>query len=333
MLIFGLVISAFSNLSMGFANNLQLFYILAAFVGLFASAGGPAQQAMVADLLPEEKRTEGFGLIRVSMNLAATIGPAIGGFLASRSYLSLFITDAILSVITAGIVFTRIPETRPDRPAASQEENLLDTLRGYRIVLRDGIFLVFLLASMLMTSVYMQMNSTLPVYLRDVHGLPEQNYGYLLSLNAAMVVLFQFWISRRIPKKIPFIVLAVGTVFYAIGFAMYGFVTTFLLFIVAMVIITIGEMLVAPVGQALVAKFSPADMRGRYMAVFGFSWAIPSAVAPMFAGIIMDNFNPDWVWYTAGVVGLLAMMGFLYLNLRVGKQDRFVTKMAGEATS
>jgi MFS family permease len=267
------------------------------------------------------------------MNLAATIGPAIGGFLASRSYLSLFITDAILSVITAGIVFTRIPETRPDRPAASQEENLLDTLRGYRIVLRDGIFLVFLLASMLMTSVYMQMNSTLPVYLRDVHGLPEQNYGYLLSLNAAMVVLFQFWISRRIPKKIPFIVLAVGTVFYAIGFAMYGFVTTFLLFIVAMVIITIGEMLVAPVGQALVAKFSPADMRGRYMAVFGFSWAIPSAVAPMFAGIIMDNFNPDWVWYTAGVVGLLAMMGFLYLNLRVGKQDRFVTKMAGEATS
>jgi len=38
---------------------------------------------------------------------------------------------------------------------------------------------------------------------------------------------------------------------------------------VAMAIITIGEMLTAPTSQALVARFAPDDMRGRYMAIFG----------------------------------------------------------------
>ena len=106
---------------------------------------------------------------------------------------------------------------------------------------------------MLMALAYMQMNTTLPVFLRDVHGLPESGYGLLLSLNASMVVLFQFCITRRIKKFAPMKLMAWGMVIYALGFAMYGFVSAFWLFIVAMVIITIAEMLVSPTGQAIVA--------------------------------------------------------------------------------
>ena len=72
------------------------------------------------------------------------------------------------------------------------------------------------------------------------------------------------------------------------------------MFIVAMVIITIGEMIVSPVAQALVAGFAPEDMRGRYMAVSGFSWGIPFAVGPYFAGLIIDGPNPHYLWYVAG---------------------------------
>ena len=68
--------------------------------------------------------------------------------------------------------------------------------------------------------------------------------------------------------------MAAGSLLYAIGFAMYGFVPTFALFIVAMIIITIGEMVVSPFQQSLVANFAPEHMRGRYMAVSGLSWSI-----------------------------------------------------------
>jgi MFS family permease len=121
----------------------------------------------------------------------------------------------------------------------------------------------------------MNMNTTLGVYLRDVHGTPESAYGLILSLNAAMVVFLQFPITRRIEDYPPMLMMALGSALYAIGFAMYGFISVYWLFLVAMVIITIGEMLVAPVSQAVVANLAPDDKRGRYMAVFGFSFGIP----------------------------------------------------------
>jgi MFS family permease len=88
----------------------------------------------------------------------------------------------------------------------------------------------------------------------------------------------------------------------------------------AMIIITIGEMIVAPVAQALVASFAPEDMRGRYMAVSGFSWGIPFAVGPYLAGLILDGPRPDLLWYVAGLIGILSTLGFLALHRARGEQ-------------
>jgi MFS family permease len=49
---------------------------------------------MIADILPEDKRIDGFGIQRVIANLAIAIGPAIGGFVATRSYTLLFIIES-----------------------------------------------------------------------------------------------------------------------------------------------------------------------------------------------------------------------------------------------
>jgi MFS family permease len=94
---------------------------------------------------------------------------------------------------------------------------------------------------------------------------------------------------------------------------MYGFVSTYTLFLLAMVIITIGEMLVAPVSQALTARLAPEDMRGRYMAIFGFSWGISFAIGPLLAGMVMDNAAPNLLWYLAWTIGLLATIMFMWL--------------------
>ncbi|MDH5451132.1 MAG: MFS transporter [Candidatus Bathyarchaeota archaeon] len=327
VIIFGLVTSALSALTLGFAENINVIYFTGGIIGLFGNVGGPAQQAMIADLLPEEKRADGFGILRVAINLAVTIGPAIGGVLATYSYIWLFIIDSVASTVTAIIVFFIIPETKPDALPDKPSKSILETLGGYFKVGRDGLFMTFMFASILMTLAYIQMNTTLSVFLRDIHGIPDQGYGYLLSLNAGMVVLFQFWITRRIKRLPPMIVMVLGTLFYAIGFSMYGFVSIYILFMMAMVIITIGEMLVAPVGQALVANLAPEDMRGRYMAMFGFSWTIPFALGPLAAGLIMDNYTPNWIWYASGIVSMMAVAVYLFLHFRASER---LAKMNGK---
>ena len=315
MIIFSLVASSLSAAAMGLVNTLQGFYIIGIVSGLFTDVGGPAQQALVADILPEEKRAQGFGIIRVTFNLAVVFGPIIGGLVAARSYTALFLMDAVISIISATIVYFAVPETKPALRAHEESESFGKTLIGYGSVFRNRLFVFFIFACLLSGLVYMNMNTTLGVFLRDNYGIPEDGYAYILSINAAMVVFFQFWITRRIEKLPSMLVMAVGTAFYAIGFAMYGFVGNYGMFILAMVVITIGEMLVAPVGQAIVASFAPEQMRGRYNAVFGIlAWGMPFAIGPLLAGQIMDGPNPNLLWYACGIVGMLSVLSYLVLH-------------------
>jgi MFS family permease len=163
-----------------------------------------------------------------------------------------------------------------------------------------------------------------------------------MTTSAITVILLQFWTTRRIKHRPPFIMMALGAFFYAIGFTMFGldplgninpsfsFYTwtitlsgTYIWFMTAVVIITIGEMIVMPISQALAANFAPEDMRGRYMAVFSLAWAIPAMVGPWLAGLVLDNTNPNLLWYLGGVLCLLSVTGFIFLHRRLGKQKRF----------
>jgi MFS family permease len=315
MIIFGLISSAITVLALGLITRIEVFVAFALVTGLTGNIGGPARSAMVADLLPEEKRAGGFGLHRVIHNLAYVIGPAVGGLIAARSYLSLFITDTIASLITAGLVYLLLAETRPEAAQGVPQESTVQTFRDYSKVLFDRFYMIFLLATALMVLVYTQMQGPLAVFLRDVHGVGEQRWGYILSLNAGMVVLLQFWITRRVEGLPSFLTLSLGTLFYVVGFGMYGYVDSYAFFLLAMAIITVGEMLTAPVGNALAASLAPEQMRGRYLAVYGFAWIIPGAVGMYFSGLIMDNLDPRWIWYAAAIVGVVATAMFYGMHL------------------
>jgi MFS family permease len=314
IIIFSLIASSFSTLLMGFVNVFQFFLLVAFISGIFTDVGGPAYEAVFMDMLPEEKRASGFGIRRVAFNLAIVIGPVLGGFIAARSYLALFVIDAIVSGIVALMVFLLIPETKPMAQEGREQESTVQTFKGYLQVLRDGKFIAFTLVCLLTWLVYMNMNTTLGVFLRDQHGLPESGYGWLISINAAMVVLLQFPITRRIEKNPPMLMMALGTLCIAVGLFLYGFVGTFLLFAVAIAILTVGEMVTVPIANAVVAKFSPEDMRGRYNFIYGNSWGISFAVGPYLAGLLMDNYNPNLLWYACGIIGMFAVLGFLALH-------------------
>jgi MFS family permease len=314
VIIASLLLSSLSALGMGLAPSIEMFIAVAVVVGTLSNIGGPAEEAVVADLLPPEKRAEGFGIIRMIFNVAVIIAPPIAGLLVSKSYLMLFIVDSIISVIAAFVVLIALPETKPQAHEAAQPETMRQTFSGYFRVLKDVPFVLFIGVTVLMTLVYMNMSTTLGVFLRDHKGVHELAYGTLLSINAILVVVFQFWITHRLEKYKPLVMMALGTLLYAIGFSMYGYVSGFFLFATAMVIITIGEMILAPFQQSLVAGFAPEDMRGRYMAVSGLTWSIAFMVGPYLAGLILDSSKPNWLWFVCGILGVLAAFGFLTLN-------------------
>ena len=325
LILFGLVFSALSSLSLGLATSIQMMYPLIVFVGLLVSVANPAHEAMLADILPESKRQEGYGILRVVFNYAWIFGTAMGGFIAARSFFALFVIDAVVSCIAAILLFRLLPETKPQvkQETDHKEESFWETVKGYRVVARDLAFVGFIVSGILALIVYIQQYGSLAVYLRDIHGIDSRGYGIILSITGLEVVLFQFWISRMIRHRPPFMMMMLGAGIFAIGFFMYGMVTGFTMFVVAAIIVCVGEMLYFPTSQVIAAGFAPKDMRGRYMAVAGFITSIPNTLGPGAAGYILDNLDPHLLWYIGGALCLISALGYGTLHLKLGTQERF----------
>jgi MFS family permease len=325
LILFGLVFSAISSLSLGLANDIRMLYPLIIVVGLLSHMAGPAYEAMLVDILPEEKRQEGYAILRIVFNFAWIFGTALGGLIASRSFFALFVIDSTISCIVAALIFRLLPETHPQvkEKKRGNEESLWQTILGYSVVLKDLAFVAFTIAGMFALIVYQQQYSTLAVYMRDVHGINSQGFGVILSVTGLEVVVFQFWVSRVIRRRPAFLMMAISTLIFAIGFFMYGMVSSFILFVIAAVIICLGEMFFFPTSSVLAANFAPEDMRGRYMAVSGLVWSIPATIGPAAAGIIIDNYNPNLVWYIGGVICIISGIGYYALHLKLGGQARF----------
>jgi MFS family permease len=113
LILFGLVFSALSSLLFGLAPDVKLLYFLVVIVGLLSRVSAPAHDAMMADILPEDKRQEAFGITRIVFNFAWIFGTALGGLIAARSFLALFVADAVLSLMVAVILYRFLPETKP----------------------------------------------------------------------------------------------------------------------------------------------------------------------------------------------------------------------------
>ncbi len=69
-------------------------------------------------------------------------------------------------------------------------------------------------------------------------------------------------------------------------------------------------MIAVPVSQALAARFAPEEMRGRYLAFYSLAWTGPSVVGAWAGGLILDNYNPNWLWYACALACGLAVVRF-----------------------
>ena len=312
MMAISLFASGLVMLGFGLVDSLTSLIFLLVLNGIFGPLFGPASNAMVADIIKPRKRGQAYGLLRVVMNVGAAIGPSVGGFIATRSYFVLFFSAALASLLYFSIVVAFIRETKPQR-STTLEERGEQAREGWNVVLRDIPFLIFCFINMLTCLVYSQMNTTFPVYLKENSGIGEAQYGQLMALNAMMVVLLQFPITRLIDRygRMQMQMMALGAFLYALGFGVIGFVDTLPLFASSVVIWTLGEMVIAPVSTVLVADMAPETMRGRYMAVFGLTWGIGYGLGPTLGGAIMDNLGGRYIWHASLILGSMAAAAFL----------------------
>jgi len=272
----------------------------------------PVISAMVADFTPKERLTEAYGILRIGANMGWAAGPALGGYLATfLPYGWLF----GIAPLTCGIVFLIIFFfIRESSHGMSKRVGF----RSMLTIANDRPFLVFAVISILLFIAMGQMVSTLSIFTVDMLGFSKARFGLLLALNGLIVILFQYPMTLALRRIAKFRALILGSLLYAFGYLSLGWITQFGWALVAMAVITGGEIIHAPVSLSVIGELSPEDQRGRYMGLFGLSQTIGIAVGPLLGGVLIDAFpfNPELIWAPVALIALIAAVGYYWWGRR-----------------
>jgi predicted MFS family arabinose efflux permease len=296
------------------AHSFALVVALVFLWAIVADATRPAtMSALTATTLPEQRKAA-IAVNRLAVNLGMSIGPAVGGFLATVSFPLLFIIDGVTS-LAAALVLTMLLRSRGAADATtvlldrvSVESNAESAAAPASVsVWRDRTALEFLFGILLMSFVFMQNQGALPLYLvRDLHHR-ESFYGMLFVVNTLLIVALEVplnlamahWSHRR--------ALLLGILLTAIGFGGLAFSTNATFIIATVVMWTFGEMITFPVGTAYVADIAPPGRNGEYMGAFSTMFSLALVIGPWAGVAALDRFGPKPMWLGVLACGLVAM--------------------------
>ena len=318
VMVFSLAVNGLAYFLLGYAQAYLHFAALMVLIGASNPLYQVGADAMLADLIPSEQRTDAYAINRIANNAAFALGPAAGGFLATRSYNLAFYAAALGFITYSMLLLFQARETLPfakesDASTPLHSENVLE---GYTRVFKDTPYIVLIALISLGLIAPTLLWILMPVYAKTNFGIPEAQYGWIPTTNALMCVFIQYFVTRitRRYKTLP--VVGAGMLVYALGAGSVAFMTGFWGFWLSMVILTFGELTLVPTASKYVADIAPAALRGRYMSIYWLGWGLARTLSPIIGGFLNDNIAPRAIWVGGLLIGLTSVFGiFLFHRL------------------
>jgi MFS family permease len=303
-----------------FADSFWALVFLAFADSFVGSMYMPAANAMIADIIPPAQRPKAYSTLRIAWNVGIIFGPVLGFVLvAAYSIRTLFIFGALILAIAFVMNLVFIRETRPKD--SRREVITLGTVLG---VAKDRPFLVLCALSAVFWFFFSQWIAVLPVYAFNELGIEENRFGILFAVSAAMTVALQLWVTSKTVNMRRSVVLMVGQIICAIGFALIFLATDFSSLLACIVVITIGELIYMSIISAIVADFAPGEKRGTYMGFSGLVQTLGSGVGFLFGMWLLGTLSDkEQVWLVFGAIGLVSSIGYVFFARIIGpERDR-----------
>jgi MFS family permease len=284
--------------------------LVGALLGTAAGGWLTGQSALLAAIVPPEKRHIAFAQQRVAANLGLGLGGLTGGLIASTTSPATFTTLFVLNAATFAAYGVFIARVRV--PAAAP----MQRLHGYRDVLRDRTLLrVLALDVAVVAGAVSLVNGLMPVYARDTVGVGEGAIGVLFLVNSLLIIGGQLPVARAVEGHRRARALALMAVLFgSCWLLVLGGSWWFL--VAGIVALSAGECLYDSVRSPLIADLAPPGLGGRYLASAGFSWQLGFIIGPA-AGAALLGLSPRGLWIAAAAVCLAAAVGALRLDARL----------------
>ena len=275
----------------------------------------PAIATATTDFCPPEQHAKAFALNRLAMNLGMSVGPMVGGLLATQSYRLLFFVNAAFTAGSAIALALAFGLHRGGSAAHAPAPNA-----GARSPWRDGTYLAYLGLQLAAMVVFFQLIGAMPLFWEAEWRMTEVGIAMVFATNTLLIVAVEMVITDRLRSRDPLRMVAIGTALVCLGFGASAFGSGFGSALALAVVWTIGEILAMPFSLTFVARRSEGGQRGAYMGLFSTTMAAAFVVSPL-VGTTLYDIDPRLPWWCCLAMAVALPAGFLALAGRAERRD------------
>jgi MFS family permease len=267
--------------------------------GIGVAAFWPANQALVASVVPSERRQHYFGVQFACVNAGIGIGGIVGALFVDteRAWTFVAIYRADAATFLAALAILAIPLRHLGGPLARSHPIMPVDAGSYREVLRDGVFRRYLVLAFMMAFVgYGQIEGGWTAYGNVVARISSRTLGIAFAVNTAIIVLLQLVVLRLVDGRRRTRVLMTHAAIWGASWAVLGLAgqtpgspLAAVLMIVAFGLFGVGETLMSPTAPAIVNDVAPERLRGRYNATAAVAFQAAAISGPLVSGVLLGR--------------------------------------------
>ena len=281
----------------------------------------PAAQTFVSHLSKPGTNKITFSVFRLSLNLGMSIGPMLGGYLATRSFVMLFLVNGLTNLSASLLLIVGLMHTSWFSYRSNTQKKVELSIS---ILKKDPLLRLFMLGMVPISMVFFQHESTLAIFLHDDLNLPLSFYGFLFTLNTLLIVCFELPLNvatMHWSYRTNFIL---GSLLITLAFAALCFAQQQWFVIGVAIVWTLGEMILYPAASSFIADIAPIENRGNYMSLFSTCSNLGFLLGPWAGALIMGHYGASKLWIICGIWGALSIIIFQIIKHNNQYSDRFV---------
>ena len=258
-------------------------FAIAAFIsGLGGALFHPASFGAYAKTVSEAMKTKIFSIRETLSNVGFILGPVIGMFLLQFDFSLVCFSSAFMFLLAFLLSWFLLPKMEGK---TTEKEKIIPIAQK---IVKDKNFLVFCLLIIGVWALNVQLYLSVPVRMKVLHENVE-NVAFLYMAGALFMVVLQIPLLQILSKRIQQLqIMALGTFILGISLLIFGFTTGLWSMLGAVLIFTLGQMLVVPTMNHLISNFSDSQSFATYFGFTGWSFALGGFLGNTGGGYLHD---------------------------------------------
>lgn len=319
-ILIGIVITVIALVGLTFWHGWPTYVVFLTIIGFGSGIVFPSMYAMAGSVWKEGGRSA-FNAIYVSQNLGVAIGAALGGLVASYSFQWIFVANTLMYIIFLGIA---VFGYRGIQSNGGKQTNILEQSSPVKNQTKMYALFLLCIGYLLCWVGYVQWQSTIASHTQEL-GISLKQYSLLWAINGALIVVAQPIINKLL-KPFAYQIkgqIITGIFIFIVSFGVASIASEFSGFLTAMLILTIGEMLVWPAVPTIADQLAPKGREGFYQGMVNSTATGGRMIGPLLGGMLVDLYGHQMMLLILILLFIISIVTtFLYdRNLQSQKME------------